>query len=88
MKLILLYKTFLLFHLTVTVSCTYSKSRAYVDKETGGYNDIMIVISPELKASDCPRILEDIKVIYFLCLKTIWNMLRFKTFCHYAYMIG
>jgi hypothetical protein len=34
----------------------------YVDKETGGYNDVTIVISSELKASDCPRILEDIKV--------------------------
>ena len=44
------------------VLCTYSKSRVYLDKDTGGYNDLTVVISSELKASDCPRILEDIKV--------------------------
>ena len=43
---------------------TYSKSRVYLDKDTGGYNDLTVVISSELKASDCPRILEDIKVFH------------------------
>ncbi len=46
------------------VLCSYSKSRVYLDKDTGGYNDLTVVISSELKASDCPRILEDIKVFY------------------------
>jgi len=61
MKLIL--KLVVIFCWTFSnVSSTYSKSRVYLDKETGGYNDLTVVISSELKASDCPRILEDIKV--------------------------
>ena len=56
-----------LFLLISVVSCSYSKSRVHLDKDSGGYNDVTIVISPELKASDCPRILEDIKVRLLPC---------------------
>ena len=58
----LIFRTIVILYCILHVSCSYSKSRVYVDKETGGYNDVTVVISPELKASDCPRVLEDIKV--------------------------
>lgn len=57
-----------LFHFIVllcafsSVECTYFQSRVSLDKEKGGYVDLTVEISSELKASDCPRILEDIKV--------------------------
>ena len=60
----LIFRTFVILFYILHVSGSYSKSRVYVDKETGGYNDVTIVISPELKASDCPRVLEDIKVCF------------------------
>jgi hypothetical protein len=72
MKFIL--KTVLIFCCILTVSCSYSKSRVYVDKETGGYNDVTIVISSELKASDCPRILEDIKVKIGFKLESLFKV--------------
>jgi hypothetical protein len=58
-------RVFLAFFLYIvqSVKCTYFQSRVSLDKEKGGYVDLTVEISSELKASDCPRILEDIKVI-------------------------
>ena len=56
-------KIFLCFLCPAAISGTsYSRSQIRFDAQTGGYSDIGVIVSDELKKSECPQILDHIKV--------------------------
>ena len=44
-----------------TVS-SFRRTSIVFNEDTGGYEDVVVVISPELSANSCPQILHNIKV--------------------------
>ena len=51
----------LLVFLMSTVS-GFRRTSIRFNKDTGGYEDVVVVVSPELSANSCPQILHNIKV--------------------------
>ena len=46
----------------LTAVSGFRRTSMSFNKETGGYEDVTIVVSPELSAGSCPQILHNIKV--------------------------
>ena len=46
---------------TTTVS-GFRRTSIRFNGDTGGYEDVVVVVSPELSANSCPQILHNIKV--------------------------
>ena len=46
----------------VTTVTSFKRTNIKFNKNTGGYEDIVVVISEELSASSCPQILDNVKV--------------------------
>lgn len=46
------------------------RTRLRLNKNTGGYQDLLVVIGDELDRGECPQILDNVKV-------SAWNSLRF-----------
>ena len=51
----------LLVFLMSTVS-GFRRTLIRFNEDTGGYEDVVVVVSPELSANSCPQILHNIKV--------------------------
>ena len=59
-----------------TVTC-FKRTNIKFNKNTGGYQDIVVVISEELSASSCPQILDNVKVCALIIILN-------QTFCYAA----
>ena len=40
----------------------FRRTSIVLNEDTGGYEDVVVVVSPELSANSCPQILHNIKV--------------------------
>lgn len=50
------------FHLRFCPASCHTHSGLTFDPESGGYHDVAVILSPELDKSECPQILENVKV--------------------------
>ena len=48
--------------LTSTTVSSFRRTSIRFNGDTGGYEDVVVVVSPELSANSCPQILHNIKV--------------------------
>ena len=48
--------------LTSTTVSGFRRTSIRFNGDTGGYEDVVVVVSPELSANSCPQILHNIKV--------------------------
>ena len=48
--------------LTLTTVSGFRRTSIRFNGDTGGYEDVVVVVSPELSANSCPQILHNIKV--------------------------
>ena len=52
----------LLAFLLISTVAGFRRTSIRFNGETGGYEDVVVVVSPELSANSCPQILHNIKV--------------------------
>ena len=52
----------LLVFLLMSTVAGFRRTSIRFNGETGGYEDVVVVVSPELSANSCPQILHNIKV--------------------------
>ena len=48
--------------LLISTVAGFRRTSIRFNGETGGYEDVVVVVSPELSANSCPQILHNIKV--------------------------
>ena len=47
---------------SITTVSGFRRTSIRFNGDTGGYEDVVVVVSPELSANSCPQILHNIKV--------------------------
>ena len=52
----------LLAFLLISTVAGFRRTSIRFNRETGGYENVVVVVSPELSANSCPQILHNIKV--------------------------
>ena len=62
---------------TIKTVTSFKRTNIKFNKNTGGYQDIVVVISEELSASSCPQILDNVKVCALIIILN-------QTFCYAA----
>ena len=48
--------------LLISTVSGFRRTSIQFNSDTGGYEDVVVVVSPELSANSCPQILHNIKV--------------------------
>ena len=48
--------------LCATVTLGFKRTNIKFNKNTGGYRDVVVVVSEDLSSASCPQILDNIKV--------------------------
>ena len=65
--------------LCASVTLGFKRTNIKFNKNTGGYQDIVVVISEELSAASCPQILDNVKV----CSDHFSNQINFFVLIKY-----